>query len=396
MTVTSAIKRILATVYLLGKTDYTGWTLKPSNRVVWIRFWGLGLLHDEELIYAFAQINALSKSGVRFRVSLTNNLGKFLDKSIFFTFSRYKDPFNFINYSKTLYHIASQLEEQHCRVFPRKEDILFWENKGHMTRKFIELGISRPRTILMTDPGQAETIDLPFPLLVKEEHSASSFGVHKINTRDELREFLATSGYFPRNSTLIVQELLNIRRDLRVILVGDRIVHYYWRINLGKEWMPTSTSREGSKVDFGNFPEHWRDFIIGEFRKLDLLAGAFDIVWQNDDLSTQPMILEVSPNFQPNPTVDPDKLGMPYGVYKRKLMLRNLYEYRFIDIVFRITGELIDHYLKKENLMVLRPSGDLAIGPGADQGKIPEEQVVHDKLGKLTDVDPEPAIFPEP
>ena len=343
MTITSAIKRILATLYLLRKTDYSGWTLGKADRVVWIRYWGFGLLHDEELIYAFAQMNGLSKAGMKYRVSFTRNLGKFIDKSVFFTFSRYKDPFQFVNYAKTLHHIAEQLEEQHCRVFPRTSDILFWENKGHMTRKFFEHDISRPRTFILNGPDQLDDINLPYPLLIKEEHSASSFGVHKISSRKDLEKFLSTSGYFPRNQNLIVQELLNMRRDLRVILVGGRIIHHYWRINMGAEWQPTSTSREGSKVDFGNFPEQWRDFIIGEFNKLGLVAGAFDIAWQNDDLSTTPLILEVSPNFQPNPVVDFDVLKMPYGTYKKKLMLRNLYEYRFVDIVFRITAHQIEH-----------------------------------------------------
>jgi len=343
MTIVSGIKRILATLYLLKKTDYSGWTLGSADRIVWIRFWGFRLLHDEELIYAFAQMNALSKAGLKYRISLTNDLGKFLNKSVFFTFSRYKDPFHFVNYAKTLHHIAEQLEEQHCRVFPKTQDILFWENKGHMTRKFFEHDISRPRTVILNGADELENIDLPYPVLIKEEHSASSFGVHKISSRAQLEKFLSDSGYFPRNKNLIVQELLNIHRDLRVILVGDRIIHHYWRINLGEEWQPTSTSREGSKVDFGNFPEHWRGFIIDQFKRLGLVAGAFDIAWQHDDLSTIPLILEVSPNFQPNPVVDFAVLKMPYGTYKRKLMLRNLYEYRFIDIVFRITAEQVNH-----------------------------------------------------
>ena len=105
------------------------------------------------------------------------------------------------------------------------------------------------------------------------------------------------------NEVLIKQQLINMRKDLRVILVGGEIVHYYWRINLSGEWKPTSTSF-GSKVDFGNFPEQWRQHIIDTFKKLELTAGAFDITWEGDDLSQEPLYLEVSPVFQPNPKIE--------------------------------------------------------------------------------------------
>ena len=54
---------------------------------------------------------------------------------------------------------------------------------------------------------------------------------------------------------IIVQELLNIRKDLRVIVIGNEIFLHYWRINLGGEWRPTSTGF-GSKVDFINYPNN--------------------------------------------------------------------------------------------------------------------------------------------
>ena len=71
------------------------------------------------------------------------------------------------------------------------------------------------------------------------------------------------------NKKLILQRLLNMRRDLRVILVGNEIILHYWRINLSDEWKPTSTGF-GSQVDFENFPENWRSWIIDSFNKLKI------------------------------------------------------------------------------------------------------------------------------
>ena len=109
-------------------------------------------------------------------------------------------------------------------------------------------------------------------------------GVYKIENASQLEKLNF------KNDIYIFQKLLNIRRDLRVTIVGDEIVHFYWRINNSKDWRPTSTGH-GSSVDFVNFPEKWRNFIINEFKKLDLVTGALDIAWENDDLNNEPLIL---------------------------------------------------------------------------------------------------------
>ena len=69
-----------------------------------------------------------------------------------------------------------------------------------------------------------------------------------------------------------------MRKDLREILVGVDIVHYYQRINKLDNWKPTSMSY-GCDVDFDFFPENERSHIIETFKKLDLSSGASDITW---------------------------------------------------------------------------------------------------------------------
>ncbi|HCW05853.1 MAG TPA: hypothetical protein DGG95_00615, partial [Cytophagales bacterium] len=103
----------------------------------------------------------------------------------------------------------------------------------------------------------------------------------------------------------------------------------------------------GSGVDFESFPEQWREFIIDQFKRLNLTTGAFDIAWRNDDLSTQPLILEVSPNYQPNPKVDLSKMKYTYGEYKKKLLFKNSYDNKFVDIVFDLTQEQINFILNR-------------------------------------------------
>jgi glutathione synthase/RimK-type ligase-like ATP-grasp enzyme len=293
-----------------------------------------------------ALIHSLSLNGIKFKISLTSKLGKYSYKNIFFRYSKKLDPFQFGNYSQTLHFFSKQLEDQKCFVYPKSNEVLFWENKGHMTQQFFEKNISTPKTYLVTSETQFESLDLSYPFLIKEEHSASAEGLFKIQNKEDLKNFFKHD-YFSKNKFLLAQELLNMRRDLRVILVGDKIVHHYWRINKSSEWKPTSTSH-GSGVDFGSFPEQWRSFIIEQFKRLNLTTGAFDIAWRNDDLSTEPLILEVSPNYQPNPIVDLSKMSFSYGEYKDKLLFKDSYDFRYVDIAFSLINQQIV-YLKEQN-----------------------------------------------
>lgn len=135
-----------------------------------------------------------------------------------------------------------------------------------------------------------------------------------------------------------------MRKDLRVILVGNEIVHFYWRINLGKEWKPTSTNF-GSKVDFDNFPEKWRKHMIDTFKSLNITTGAFDVTWYNDDLETEPLYLEVSPGYQPNPRIE--LKGKEYAYYKNSFSPFNDYDKLFVKLIFQIKEKQINYLLEQ-------------------------------------------------
>ncbi len=342
MKIKTLVKHTLRLFYIARKTSFRGVTFKKANTIVWLKVWGVNFFSEDDFVYSFGIINALSRSGARFNIRFTTKIGKFQNVKVYFAYSRGVDPFYFYNYTQTLHFICTQLESQGCEVHPKSNEVLFWENKGYMTQKFFDLNISTPKTFLITSEQEFEKVDLVYPFLIKEEHSFSSYGLHKITKREDAITFFKRTNYFDKSKYLLVQELLDMRRDLRVILVGDKVVHHYWRINKSEEWKPTATSY-GNTVDFGNFPEQWRAFIIDQFKRLNLSTGAFDIAWRNDDLSTPPLILEVSPNYQPNPAVDFEKMGLGYAQYKKRLLFRNAYEYRFVDIVFKIVNEQITY-----------------------------------------------------
>jgi len=331
-------------IYLFRKTSFKGFTLKETDNIVWMKIWGIKFFKDDEFIHYMGVIDSLSNKGVKFNISISNKIGRFSNKNVYVRYSRELDPFKFSNYTHTLYFVCQQLEDQNCLVHPGSKEVLYWENKGFMTQKFFEHDISTPKTFLITNSNQSDTIDLSYPFLIKEEHSAGSDGLHKISCKEDLNDFLRESTYFSRNKFLIAQELLNMRRDLRIILVGDKVVHHYWRINRSDQWRPTASSY-GNDIEFGSFPEQWREFIIEQFKRLNITTGAFDIAWRDDDLSTTPLILEVSPNYQPNPAVDLSKIKYPYREYKNRLQFSNSYDDNFVDIVFEIVNEQINYLL---------------------------------------------------
>jgi glutathione synthase/RimK-type ligase-like ATP-grasp enzyme len=208
-----------------------------------------------------------------------------------------------------------------------------------MHKKFKQYNISEPQTELCSTMDEVLNLGWDYPFLIKEEHSSASAGVHKINSQEDL-EFHKANKTFKPNEYIIVQKLVEMRKDLRVILVGDEIVHYYWRINNQDEWKPTSTGR-GSSVDFEFFPEQWRNFIISEFKKFNIPTGAFDVTWDKDDLSTKPLILEVSPTYQVNPKITNEKQLSQYGKFKSSSYFgKNSYVFQYVkqtgDIIYKI------------------------------------------------------------
>ncbi len=301
------------------------------------------LLQSVERDFAF--IDAFIKLNIPFRIYFGKKIGQFYNKTIFYSNTKYYDQNGFSNYTSTLVHISKSLEEQNNKVYPTSHESLFWENKILMHEYFKKLNINEPKTFFIKSIQDANNVPLQFPYLLKEPHSSSSMGLYKIESLKHLEEIITQNNLFLKNEQLIVQELLNMRKDLRVIVTGNEINLHYWRINQSKDWKPTATGY-GSNVDFVTFPEQWKEHILETFKKLNLTSAGFDITWQNDDMNTEPIYLEVSPFYQPNPSVDISSLDCPYGAYKKQLKFKNSWDKRFVDVVFELQFEVVKHFMK--------------------------------------------------
>ncbi len=331
------IRRAFFLIYLFKKTNFKGISNDDNDIIVWAPIFSWKYFVRDRILIDFAHINFLSRNKIKFKIVLRKNIGKYHNKKIFIAYDFEENLFSFKDYTKQLYFIICQLEKQNNLVSPCSNEYLYWENKKYMHEMFDKMNVSQPETRIVNSFSELDINKLQFPFLVKEVHSCQSNGIFKIENVNHLLQLK----HKLENDCFLIQELLNIRRDLRVTLVGNEIVHFYWRINNSSEWKPTATGN-GSSVDFINFPTQWKEFIIAEFLKLNLVTGAFDVAWQNDDLSTKPLILEVSPTYQLNPITFDLKHLNKYGKYKKYSIIgTNNYLDAYIDQTFKVVDKIM-------------------------------------------------------
>lgn len=289
-------------------------------------------------------IAALLKNNHKIKIFLGSDFTKFTGRKICYNPSQLLNPDAVKSNAEYIAEAVTAAEQKGNHVFLSSYEIQFWENKEFMHRKFEELNIRTPKTVIYDTALQPEIKELKFPLLIKELHSHASLGVHKCESATHLQTLLSDENFRKKNPKIILQELLNIRKDLRVILSGDEILLHYWRINKGEDWKPTSTSH-GSGVDFFTFPEQWCEYIITAFKKLKLTTGAFDVTWDNDNLNTEPYILEVSPFYMPNPPIDLSNKKYSYGQFKKKLLFKDSWDKLYIGCIFTIRTKVLNNWL---------------------------------------------------
>lgn len=267
------------------------------------------------------------------------DVGRFRNKTVIYFGSHYYNTYEFENYSNALKYITANLEYQGNSVFPNSNEIQYWEDKCLMHELFDNLGIRTPRSVIV-ETAKISGQNFDYPMLVKESYSCSGRGIHRVDSVSELDALVTSKKFFKANTRFVAQILLNIKRDLRVILVDGAIVLHYWRINRSPEWKPTSTGY-GSSVDFESFPENWREWIVAAYKKLNLRTCAFDIAWNNDDLESEPFILEVSVFYQANPVPKLKENLDSYGRWKKSISLKDSYQKACIEIIMEVQEKFV-------------------------------------------------------
>ncbi len=134
------------------------------------------------------------------------------------------------------------------RTFPRNY-YHFLGNKIAQTNLFQFLGISHPKTRIYYGRNVSGKIEdeFPYPFVAKTPiGSSQGQGVFLIKSPADL------AGYLRTHNPVYIQEYLPIDRDLRVVVVGTRTVHAYWRIH--REGDFRNNVSQGGAISFEDIP----------------------------------------------------------------------------------------------------------------------------------------------
>ncbi len=135
-------------------------------------------------------------------------------------------------------------------TFPSYHTYKCVQDKIKQTALFDMLAIPHPKTRVYYGPRQTRYIldhfSCPFVAKVARG-SALGRGVFLIKNKKELADYLK------KNHPAYIQTYLPIKRDLRMVVIGKKVVHSYWREAPSGEFRTNLAL--GGRVNFGNIPE---------------------------------------------------------------------------------------------------------------------------------------------
>lgn len=174
-------------------------------------------------------------------------------------------------------------------IFPSPATYYLGRDKVEMTRGFMAACPQMvPRTgIFPADGANFDRLveDFGLPFVGKEPASSCGLGVYRIESR------LDFTDYARRTPVLYIQELLDIDRDLRVVIVGDRVVSAYWRVGEGSGFH--NNLARGGRILRDDIPEFAVQKILEVARQLHIDYAGFDLALTPEGI----YILEFNPWF---------------------------------------------------------------------------------------------------
>lgn len=130
-----------------------------------------------------------------------------------------------VYYPSTFY--ADLFSTMGKQTFPSYHTYKCVQDKIRQSALFDLLGVPHPRTRVYFGKRQqaAITEQFAYPFIGKiPRGSALGRGVYLIRSRKDLEAYLA------RSRIAYIQEYLPVDRDMRIVVIGRRVVHAYWRI----------------------------------------------------------------------------------------------------------------------------------------------------------------------
>lgn len=175
------------------------------------------------------------------------------------------------------------------RIFPSLPSYHLGHDKVEQTRAFQALCPEHvPDTLIggFTTP-ELETVErqLGLPYIAKRIRSAQGEGVMLIERREDLIPLMATESVF------YAQRRLPIDRDLRIVVVGERVLTAYWRI--AEQGEHRANVSRGGRIEHRGVPEAAIELALHLARSLGIDHAGFDIAM----VDGHPYVLEFNRLF---------------------------------------------------------------------------------------------------
>jgi len=180
-----------------------------------------------------------------------------------------------IYYPSTFY--ADLFNAMRKKIFPTHQTYLFAQDKIKQTGIFTLLNIPHPKTKIFYGKYQKSTITdyFSFPFIGKiPRGSAMGRGVYLIKNKNDLAE------YCEKTHAAYIQKYLPSDRDIRIVIIGNNIVHAYWRISSPGEFR--SNIATGGSVSLKPVPVNALDLALYTAKKCRWNDVGIDII-QHDD-----------------------------------------------------------------------------------------------------------------
>jgi ribosomal protein S6--L-glutamate ligase len=144
---------------------------------------------------------------------------------------------------------AELLDAMGKATFPSYHTYKFAQDKIKQTALFKLAGIPHPRTRVFYGPRQKSRIThyFEFPFIAKiPRGSAMGRGVFLVRNAGELDDYCNVKG------PAYIQEYLPIDRDIRVVVIGGRVVHAYWRVAATGDYRTNVSA--GGRIELDDVP----------------------------------------------------------------------------------------------------------------------------------------------
>ena len=182
-----------------------------------------------------------------------------------------------IYYPSTFY--ADLFNSMGKMTFPSYNTYKCVQDKIKQTALFNLLDIPHPKTRVFYGNRQKNAIldYFEFPFIGKiPKGSALGRGVYLITGEDDLSEYCSIT------NSAYIQEYIPSDRDIRVVIVGDRVVHAYWRIAAPGDFR--SNIALGGKVSLEPVPKQILDLALHTAVSCGWDDVGIDIISQKGEL----------------------------------------------------------------------------------------------------------------